>query len=272
MNASLPRSAAVVLVGFAIGVAGCGMFPIGARPPAPEGADRPCEAVFSAARCQAMLTAAAEGLGVSDEEVTAIEIAPDPTPRTDGVLEVHSGGRPIVVLAHVGGAIREVPMCMGIPSGPACMDEPAWEITTVIGAGYADVPCAGEPPDGCATPVPGRERAAIMASNELRIDHRVIPVPDVGRHEVRLGTATLANGVLIEARGTLVNPWPAGVRLSSEGIRLVVRSLVPGRPAFMNIYEHGWYPGTEAVEVLLVYEARHVEPGATIEIRDVVVG
>jgi hypothetical protein len=63
-----------------------------------------------------------------------------------------------------------------------------------------------------------------------------------------------------------------GVRLSSEGIRLEIRSLVEGRPAFWNIHDHGWYPGTEAVEVFLVFDVRHVDPGATIEIRNVVVG
>ena len=163
-------------------------------------------------------------------------------------------------------------MCGGLPSGPPCMDAPAWQIGSAIGAGYSDVPCAGEPPDGCASPVPSRGAAAIAASRSLRIDQRVIAVPGVGRHEVRLGTATVPNGVLTVAQANLVDAWPDGVRLSSDGIRLEIRSLVAGRAGFSNIYEHGWYPGTEAVDVFLVFNARHVDPGATIEIGDVIVG
>lgn len=265
------RSVVLVLVLAVMCIAGCRVVPTAGRPP-PAAIAQPCVAVYSIERCQAVLTAAAEGLGVADDEVTAIEIAPDPTPRTDGILETRGGARGIVVLARVGGAVRDVPMCMGVPSGPPCMDMPAWEITSVIGSGYSDVPCAGEPPDGCASPVPSRAPDAIAAARPLRIEQRVIASPSVGRQEVRLGNALLPNGVLTVAKAMLVDPWPDGVRLSSDGIRLEIRSLVAGRPGFWNIHEHGWYPGTEAVEVFLVFEVRHVDPGATIEIRDVVVG
>lgn len=265
------RSAPLVLVLAVVAVAGCVFLPATGRAPAAALA-QPCVAVYSAERCQAMLTAAAETLRVADDAVTAIEIAPDPTPNPDGILETLGGARGIVALAHVGGAVREVPMCMGIPSGPPCMDTPAWEIGSPIGGGYSDVPCAGEPPDGCASPVPSRAPEAIAAARPLRVAQRVIAFPSVGRHEVRLGTATLPNGVLTVAEAQLVDPWPDGVRLSSEGIRLELRSLVAGRPGFWNIHDHGWYRGTEAVDVFLVFEARHVDPGATIEIRNLVVG
>jgi hypothetical protein len=228
--------------------------------------------VYSVERCQAMLTAAAETLGVADDEVASIEIAPDPTPRSDGILQTYGGARPIEVLAQVGGVVRTVPMCFGIPSGPACMDQPAWEISSPIGAGYRDLPCPGEPPDGCATPLPGIDPAARAGAEELRIDERVIAVSALGRQEVRLGTAILPNGVLTVAHGQLRDAWPDGVRFSSAGIFLAVRSLVGDRPPFTNYYEHGWWPGTEEVEVFLVFEARHIEPGATIEIRNLVVG
>ena len=263
--------ALLVLMLAVASVAGCASFPAGARPPAPA-PTRTCVAVYSADRCQAMLTAAAESLGVADDEVTAIEIAPDPTPRTDGIIETLGGARPIVVLAHIRGAVREVPMCMGVASGPPCMNVPAWEIGSAIGGGYSDVPCTGEPPDGCASPVPSRAPDAIAAARPLRIAQRVIAVPSVGLYEARLGTAVLPNGVLTVAQAELADPWPDAVRLSSEGIRLEIRSQVAGRPGFWNIHEHGWYPGTEAVDVFLVFQARHVEPGATIEIRNLVVG
>jgi hypothetical protein len=257
------------LVVAGIVVAGCRILPAAGGPPA--GA-RPCVAVYPADRCDAMLTAAAERLGLADDDVTAIEIAPDPTPQPDGLIETLGGSRGFGILAHVGGDVREVQICQGIPSGPACLDVPAWTIGSPIPAGYKDLPCPGEPPDGCATPVPSRGADAIAAAEALRIADRVIAIPNVGPQEIRLGTATLPNGVLTVEQAQLVDPWPDHVRLSSAGIRLEVRSLVAGRPPFENIYDHGWYPGTEAVEVFLNFEVRHVDPGATIEIRDVVVG
>jgi hypothetical protein len=265
------RSLALVIAIAAVVIAGCGLAPaLGSRPPA--AAARPCAAVYTTERCQAMLTAAAESLGVADDDVSSIDIDPDPTPRPDGILETLGGARPIVVRAHVGGTVREVSMCGGIANGPPCLDAPSWGIGSPIGGGYQDVPCAGEPPDGCATALPTLEPKAIAGSRQLRIEHLAIPVGTIGRHEVRLGQAILPNGVLTVAQGGLVDPWPDGVRLSSEGINLEVRSRVADRQAFTNLYEHGWWPGTEAVDVFLVFDARHVDPGATIEIRDVVVG
>ena len=263
------RLVALGLAFAALTPVGCGILPAADGPP---GVAQSCLAVFSVDRCEAMLTAAAERLGLADDDVTAIEIAPDPTPRPDGIRETLGGSRGITILAHVDSGAREVQICQGIPSGPACTDVQAWTIFSPIPAGYGDVPCPGELPDGCATPVPARASDAIAAAEALRITDRVISVSSVGPQEIRLGTATLPNGVLTADRAQLVDPWPDHVRLSSAGIRLEVRSLVAGRPAFHNIYDHGWYPGTEAVDVFLVFEVRHVDPGATIEIRDVFVG
>lgn len=265
----LRRARALLLAALVlVAIGGCSTNPAGEGP---ARSARPCAAVFPIERCEAMLTLAAERLGVADDDVTSIAIAPDPTPRSDGILENRGGSAPIVVLATVDGSVRQVDMCMGLSTGPACSNEPSLTIATVIGAGYSDVPCAGAPPDGCASPVPSHEPAAIAAARPLRLERLVVPVPGVGRHEIRLGTATIPNGVLTVAQAELGDPWPDGLRFSSEGLRLEIRSLVPGRPAFMNIHEHGWYPGTEEVEVLLVFEARRAEPGATIEIRNLVV-
>jgi hypothetical protein len=41
---------------------------------------------------------------------------------------------------------------------------------------------------------------------------------------------------------------------------------VPGRPPFVNVSEHGSWPAVEPVELLLVFEVRHADPGATLEI------
>ncbi|HET7029027.1 MAG TPA: hypothetical protein VFI34_00830 [Candidatus Limnocylindrales bacterium] len=253
---------------------GCGMIPgLGGGSGAAATA-RPCAAVYSADRCGAILSSAAEQLGIRDDDVTAVEIAPDPTPRPDGMLETRGGSRGFGVLVHAGSTVREIQICYGLPSGPACSDLPdvgGWTLGSAIGNGYDDIPCPGEPPAGCPSPVPSPEPVALAAAEALRIDDRVIPVPASGPYQIELGEANLPNGVLTEARARLVDPTPDHVRLSSAGIHLEIRSLVPGRPPFMNRYEHGWWPGIEPVEVILVFEARHVDPGATIEIRDVLV-
>ena len=259
--------AAVLSLG---GIAGCKSVSIGAAP-RPESSCA-CEALYPAERCAALLTAAAEQLGIRDSDVDSIEIAPAPTLRTDGVLMKRSGGEPIVVLARVRGEIRKASLCAGIPSGPACRDTPIIGISSPVQSGYRDVPCQGEPPDGCATPLPAIEAAAARAARPLRIERVVIPIAKVGRAEVRLGEATLPNGILTVAEADLEDPWPDLVRFSGEELRLEVRSLVADRPAFWNYYDHGWWPGTEPVAVFLVFDARHVEPGATITIRDLVVG
>ena len=249
-------------------VAGCdALLGIGAGPQTP----RPCEDVYPAARCDAMLTFAAEQLGLADGDISAIEIAPDPTPRADGGIDPRGGGRQVVVRVHTSRGLREVPMCVGVAMGPPCTDAPTLTIGTPLDAGYHDVPCEGEAPAGCATPLPTLQPDAAAAARPLVIDRRAIPVPGPGHHEIVLGQAAIPNGVLTESRATLADPWPEGMSVGREGIRLEVRPLVPGRPEFRNIYEHGWWPGTEEVEVVLVFEARRVDPGATIELLDVVV-
>jgi hypothetical protein len=256
----------------AVIVAACGLLPGSGFAPDQPAAARPCLDVYSADRCEAMLTAAAETLGVADDDVTSIVIAPDPTPRPDGVIMTLGGARPITVLARVGADVRAVQMCGGVSTAPACSETQALVIGSAIGAGYRDVPCAGEGPTGCASPLPSLSPDAVQGARPLRIDQRVIDVPTLGRYEVLLGKAVLPNGILTTARGDLADTWPDRVRVSSSGIQLEIRSLIAGRPAFTNYYEHGWWPGTEEVEVFLAFEARHVEPGATIEIRDLVVG
>ena len=248
--------------------AGCGLMPILPAPPAGTALE-PCQALHSADRCSAMLTVAAEQLGVSDDDITSISIdvaATSPPGMTLG------GAWPITVVVEVGGVARKASMCGGLPIGPACDESPAWAIGSALQGGYQDVPCAGEAPNGCATPLPPMAPDAARDRQALKIPDRTIDVPKVGPYRIQLGQARLANGVLRIAQATLADPWPDHVHLSSDGIRIEVVSTVDGRPPFENLYQHGWWPGVELVDVFLVFEARHVDPGATIEIRDVLVG
>jgi hypothetical protein len=160
--------------------------------------------------------------------------------------------------------------CGGIP-GIQCRDDPHLEASSVIRGGYFDLPCAGEPPTGCATPLPGITPEALADSMPLILGRLDIPVDHVGRYEVPLGEARLPNGRLTAARFALVEPWPKGVSILDGGVGLEVRSIDDGGKPIGNVYEHGWYPGAERVEAVLVFNVSHFDPGATLGIMDIVV-
>lgn len=248
-------------------VAGCGLLPL--APHQPAAALRPCADLHSADRCSAILTVAAEQLGIPDDEVSSISIDVNETHPPGVTL---GGAWPVTVLVVVDGNVRKVSMCGGLAIGPACSESPEWTVRSSVESGYADVPCAGEAPNGCATQLPALTPDALRDAEPLRVQQRTIDIPEIGPYRVHLGEARLANGILEVAAGTLGDPWPDHVHLSSAGIRIEVVSKVEGRPPFNNLYEHGWWKGVEPVDVFLVFEARHVDAGASIEIRDVLVG
>ena len=155
--------------------------------------------------------------------------------------------------------------CAGIPEDPGCFDDPelrAWS-PTQGGGGYSDF-------SEDATPVPTPAPDALAAATELRIHRQDIPIDDVGPTEVRLGEVLLPNGQLRAADFALVDDWPAGVTILEGGVGLEVRSMVDGK-LINNIYEHGWRPGAERAEVILVFDVFRFDPGATLGIRDVLV-
>ena len=112
---------------------------------------------------------------------------------------------------------------------------------------------------------------ALAQAISLRIPRLDIPVDHTGRYEVPVGEARLPNGILTSADFALVEPWPAGVSILDGGVRLEIRALDDGGTPIRNIYEHGWRPGTERVEAVLVFNVAHFDPGATLGVKDVVV-
>jgi hypothetical protein len=238
------------------------MFPAAAPPRA-----TPCGEAFNAVRCQAMIDSVAARLHTTREDVVLLEIMPDPTPRVvDGVviLETRGGAAPIELRATLAdGSTHRTSMCGGIPSGPACMDEPKLDTAGFMDGGYHDVP------EG-SSPVPSAAPDAVLAATGLLIDRLDIPIDHTGHHEVRIGEALLPNGLLSTVYFELVDDWPANLTIIEGGVHLEIRSMVDGKPIF-NIYEHGWREGTEPVEAILVFDVFRFDPGATLSIRDVVV-
>jgi hypothetical protein len=215
-----------------------------------------------------MTDAVAAQLHRTREDITAMEVIPDPTPevRDDGmILRTTSGGQPVDLNVRLAdGTIEQVAlMCVGVNTEPACVDDPRLSATSVTQGGYHDTP------EG-ASPVPSAAPDALAGAMELRLDHLDIPIDHTGPHEVRRGEAHLPNGLLTTADFALIDDWPADVTIIEGGVHLEIRSPEDGRPIW-NIYEHGWREGTERVEAILVFDVFRFEPGATLSIRDVVI-
>jgi hypothetical protein len=245
---------------------------------APPATATPCALAFSEARCTAIRVSVARALGVDPGEISTMEILPAPTPERaeDGRMigNLSGGPPPEVAVALADGSAHRVTLpCGGIASGyvPACMDEPALRPSSATMGGYRDVPCAGEPPDGCATPQPPSEAEAVAEATPIEVAALDVPVDRTGPYEVLVGTGSLANGILSEASFALAEPWPEGIVMLEGSVFLDVRSREPdGRP-FDNYYLHGWREGVERIEAFLVFDVDHVEPGGTLRIRDLVV-
>jgi hypothetical protein len=216
----------------------------------------PCLELYSPRRCDAILASVAVRLDIPVDQVASLTILPDAN------LTIRAGlvGEPNTELVFPCGGISAAfePTCMGdaphvvisVPNGPVSDYE----------GGFAG-----------QTPVPTPDPAAVAAAKPLRIGVLQVHAGGVGHHEVVIGGAVLPNGVLSAGTFELANEWPDNVLFTPDGVRLVVRSADPNRPAFDNMFDHGWYPGTENVIAVLVFDVLRATPNATFEIRNVVV-
>jgi hypothetical protein len=242
--------------------AGCALLPDLAQGP------RSCFEVYPKNRCMAMMDVVAGEVARNRGDVTAIAIVPDPPP--DGASL--GGAWPIKVrLGFTDGTTHDARLCGGLAVAAACMDDPRLSASSMVGGGYTDVPCAGEPPDGCATPHPSIEPGAAATAEALVIEGRTIAIDHVGPYAVVLGEASLPNGILTESMFEFDEAWPADVALAEALAFLEIRSLEPdGRP-FDNYYTHGWRQGVERIEAVLRFDVLWFEPEADLGIRNVVV-
>jgi hypothetical protein len=228
----------------------------------PPVAAAPCAAQFSTARCDAIMVWIVGELGIQPDQIGSIAIVP-PAPEPPGMI-----GRGTSVLLRVGfvdGTTREMTMlCAGTAGNylPQCMADPRIEFLIPGSEGYRDFP-------ENATPVPAIDPAAEAAAVPLALPRVDVPIDRTGGQRFVLGQAGLANGILREVKSTLAEPWPASVFILGS-IRMEIRPLGGGDP-IGNIYEHGWRPGVETVEVSIVFNAAILRPGAHLTLLDVVV-
>jgi hypothetical protein len=227
---------------------------------------------FATERCLAVVEAARVQASLAWTDIARVVLAKAPADASAGSFPVAA----VVFDLRDGSSIAQTVRC-GIAGGQyslVCSDDPQIRLTTPITAGYDDVPCGatpgGQPGSACASPMPTIDPAAAASAQPLAVASLDIPITTTGHLELDVGPATLPNGILSAARFALADPHTRTFAVK-DAITLVVRSGDPTRPPFLNLYAHGWYPGTEAVEVYLVLDVTRVSPGALLEIRDLVV-
>jgi len=235
---------------------------------------RPCVELFSADRCSAFADAAAAQFGANPDDIVAVEIVP--TPRPEGLFGEQavrslSGPGIEIQVTRTDGSRPRLKMCVGVSMEPACQAQPHLRAQSPITGGYRDIPCDGEPPAGCATPVPPPDPAVLAGAVALEVDRLDIPIDRRGSYSIVVGEARLPNGILSEASFGFADPWPAGVSIASGVVSLDVTSLEPDGLPFRNVYEHGWREGLERVEVTVRFEVIRFEPGAVLSLTDLIV-
>ncbi len=230
---------------------------------------------FAAERCLAVVERARDEASLDWADIVAVHLA-SPAPDIDSL-----GSHPVAEVTFELGDGSTVPdevrcLNVGALDDPVCTDNPAIPVYApyAMNAGYHDVPCGstpgGEPGSACATPLPTIAPHAAAEAVPLEIAARDIPITSTGPMEINVGPAVLPNGVLSDARFSLADPFTRAFAVA-DGIRLEVRSQDPTRPPFDNAYAHGWYPGTEAVEVYLVFDVTSFTAGAQLQLRDLIV-
>ena len=98
-----------------------------------------------------------------------------------------------------------------------------------------------------------------------------MPVGAVGHREVEIGRAVLVDGIVQEARFSIADQTQVGFLLDPGLVRMELRSTIPGRPPFDNIYQRGTFKGAEEVRVVLVFDVAETGQDAVIHVTDVLV-
>jgi hypothetical protein len=229
---------------------------------------------LSARRCAYIVDWALKQAGASADSAT-IELLGDPLcdGKPAGCVGLRLGGSFVVrvrVNPAVGRPSDQVVICgLGSEASLRCTDTPLIRVSTPT-SGYHDVPC-GPAPGGqsgseCASPVPTIDPSAAPLARPLVVPSVTVAIDHGGSYAVDLGDAVLPNGILSEATATLADDRRADVIIPA-GIRLEVAG--PDGKPLENAYDQGWQPGTERVDVRLVFIVESFDPGATLVITDV---
>ena len=247
----------LAMVTQAAALGGCSLVPAAAPVTYPAG----CHAFgFSERRCAAIV---AEARGSLQEEPTRIELLE----AEQGSVSL--GGNQVARVVFTlddGSTVVEPVTCVGVPDGPddwVCQ-EPRLGVGSAVSH---DVPCPGEPPDGCPSQIVP-DGAASAASKALQVAALDVPIDGIGHREVKVGDVTLPNGYVSVLDARVVNDQPDDFWIGGT-ILLELRS-DPGRPPFGNVYERPLVPGAEHAELWLVFDVTEASTGAVLHLADIV--
>ena len=221
---------------------------------------------FAPRQCQSMVTRAHEQAGFAPADVGAVDILP---PIQDGIPRI--GGYMIsrVRLHAEDGTERiEEIWCIGVGGGDdeACDSDP--RISIAAGPVSGDIPCAGQPPTGCAT-LPPTPRPEVQAmAQPLHVPVLDIPIDRLGHYRIEVGSAGLPDGVFTGTSASVVDERPETFWIRDA--RLVVEPLDPGRPEVGSKYREP-FDGVEPVRVILEFVVTEFGPDAVLQVRDIVV-
>jgi hypothetical protein len=226
----------------------------------------------SASYCRRLAGWMRQQTGLASNMVLRLEELPAPScsVTVDGQTMMCNGEAPartIRATTDTGTTVDRTLPCQGVSFEAICSDTPSLQAESMS---YWDIPCAAEPPAGCATPVVP-DATALKESRPLLIRSLDVPVGPIGHREVEVGHAIIPNGILSKGRFTLApsSQTPNGFLIDPEIVRLQVVSLDPTRPPFTNVYERGRFPGVEEVKVLLVFDVAETSDSAVLHIENV---
>jgi hypothetical protein len=228
-----------------------------------------CDALaFSPARCRAVVARARDGANPPLRSSDVVAATLTPPDRAGGVL---LGSMPVASVHFdlTGGGSTDVVVHCGLPglSDRACNDN---AVIYVAGGVDHDVPCTGEAPEHpCATLPPSPRPASVTAAVPLRVPLLDVPLGHLGHYEIPVGPAGLPDGVLSERSAGLSADAPTTFWID-DGVRIDVRPDDPSRPPIGSIYRAP-FQGVEPIHVFLVFDVVELEPGAVLQVRDLVV-
>jgi hypothetical protein len=237
--------------------------------PAPSTLLVGCETLgFNDRRCDAAVARARESAG-NPTGITTIGIHRP----TSGSGSVGSFVLATVDFTLGDGSRRSIDLRCMLMVGPrssdrVCSADPqVW----IAGGVSRDTPC-GPAPGGdasCATLPPDPRPATVKASRPLQVPILDVPLDHLGHYEVLVGQATIPDGALSERAATLAEPRPTDFWIDPY-IEIEVRPDIPGRFPIDASYANR-FDGPEPVHVYLVFDVVELEPGAVLQVRDLVV-
>ena len=257
-------SSAVALLAVTLLLAGCVGWGFATSSPAPYPAG--CAGLgFSSRRCAAIVARARTKAGLeADAEVTVGLLAPS----NEGPRSLGGGQIAQVVFGLAdGSSVVQPVMCFGVPAGPddAVCSEPRLAVSSGVSH---DVPCTGEPPDGCPSQIVP-DSAATAAARPLKLATLDVPVGALGRYEVKVGEASFPNGYVTTLDAKVVNDQPADFWITG-GIELDLRPADATRPPFGDVYMRPPVGGVERATLWLVFTVTETSPGAVLHLADLV--